>query len=92
MCMALQLRSHNFLIFQNPTEYTHSIIKQKKKKKKPDWGLLGLQPGKYRFKKHLNCFPLDYKMGEIYKGQKETKTLWGYINCVSRIRIIASKV
>lgn len=29
-------------------------------------GLLGLQPGKHRFKKHKSCVPLDYKMKEAY--------------------------
>lgn len=40
------------------------------------WGLLGLQPGRYRSKKHLTCVLPDYKIGEIYKGRK----LQGYIN------------
>ena len=32
-------------------------------------GLSGLQPRRHRFKKHLNCFPLDYKIGEAYKSK-----------------------
>ena len=48
--------------------------------------MLGLQPRRYRFKKHLNCVPLGYKMEEAYKGKKPQV----YINCFSRVRIGAA--
>ena len=33
------------------------------------WGLLGQQPVRHRFKKHLNCHLLNYEMGEACKGK-----------------------
>ena len=41
-------------------------VEAKKKKKKSAfiWGLLGLQPGRHRYKKHLKYVPPDYKMVE----------------------------
>ena len=38
------------------------------------WGLLGLQSGRYRFKKYLNCVPLDYKMGEAKTANPQLVT------------------
>lgn len=58
---SLQLRPHNFLIFQNPTEYPPLMLKHSSKKKEIDWGLLGLQPGGNMVKEALGCFPLDCK-------------------------------
>ena len=47
---------------------TQCSKKKKRNKKVFIWGLLGLQPGRHRFKKHLNCVLLDYKVGEVCKG------------------------
>ena len=54
------------------------------------WGLLGLQPGRHRFKKHLNSIPLYYKIESAYKG-KTLKFTVGYMNDLSRIIIGAGK-
>ena len=40
--------------------------------------LLGLQPGRQRFKKHLICIPLNYKLEEANKG-KNCKTTASYV-------------
>ena len=37
--------------------------------------ILGLQAGKHRFKKHLNCVLLDYKVGEVCKGSNYKVTV-----------------
>ena len=54
------------------------------------WSLLGLQPRRHRLKMHLNSVPLDYNMGEAYKGKIHKVTVI-YISCLSRIIIRAGK-
>ena len=39
------------------------------------WGLIGQQPGRHRFKKHLNCHLLNYEMGEACKGKNSKVTV-----------------
>ena len=52
------------------------------------WGLLGLQLRRHRFKKLLNCVPLDYVMAEACKGKRTQ----GYINCQElRLELARSK-
>ena len=49
---------------------------QKKKNQKVFvWGLLGLQPWRHRFKKRLHCVLLDYKVGEVCKGNNYKVTV-----------------
>ena len=53
------------------------------------WGLLGLQPGRHKFKKHLNCVLLDYKVGYVCKGRNCKVTV--KLHALSRIIIEAGK-
>lgn len=34
------------------------------------WSRVGRPQRPQRFKKYLNCIPLDYKMEKVYKGEK----------------------
>lgn len=45
-----------------------------------------LQPGRHRFKKHLNYVPLDYKMEEAYTGKKLQGQLVPYVVCKELFR------
>ena len=54
------------------------------------WGLLGLQPGRHRFKKHFSHVPSDYKMQADNKG-KNCKATVSYKSCLSRIIIATGK-
>lgn len=51
---------------------------------------LRLQLRRHGFKKHLNCVPPDYKMGETHRG-KTLKVAVSYMNCLSRTIIGAGK-
>ena len=53
-------------------------------------GFVRTAAGRYRFKKHLNCVPPDYKMEEAYKG-KSCKATVSYISCLSKIVTGAGK-
>ena len=44
------------------------------------WDLLGLQPQRHRFKKHLNCLPLAYKTGAAYKGKNCKVSYMGFLS------------
>ena len=37
------------------------------------WGLLELQDWRHRFRRHLNCVLLSYKMGEVCIGKNPHK-------------------
>ena len=44
-------------------------------------GLLGLQPGRHRFKKHSNCVPLITKQGRLMKAKTARPQLVTRVLC-----------
>ena len=62
------------------------------------WNLWGLQPGRHRFKKHLNCLLMDCKMKGLMMAEK-WQAIVSYKGCSCRIvwswqeiRVIVKKV